>query len=273
MNYLYLIQKKENLGTNLYKIGLLKTKEKINKNHKICLLLNNYNKLINLSNLSNDLSNKFLKHEKNNYFIGNENDLIMCILGYYKSLLVEKLNKTIENNKFDLVKNICLLKLKDNDRYNSIVKLCDQKVELRNIIFDSTLGDDEKYRIINNMVRMKSLNNFGKENYNYIENYDLSEIIKSNSFIKILDEYLNLVHFNDICPENNNIVKSNNNLKIYENNKWVNNDNNIQKILDNTLNNVYYLIFCLTMENNSDDLFYTKGLLTLKKINKLIELS
>ena len=285
-NYLYLIQKKENHGTNLFKIGLIRSKDKINKNHRISLLLNNNNKLFKLSNLVREMSNKFLKSSKKNYFIGKENDIKLFILGYYKNLYTNKFEKIIEHNKFRMIKIICLSKIKDNEKYNTIVKLCDQKVELRNIIFDSNLSDFEKHTLINNMVEMKSvqavqanqsnqsINNFGEENYNYIEYHDLSNALRTKTTIEILNEYLNIVHFNDIHPENHNIINSNNSIKIYENKKWRNNNTrNMQKILENSIKNVYYLIFTITVENSSDDFIYSKGLLVLKKINKLLELS
>jgi len=278
-NYLYLIQKKENHGSNLFKIGLIRSKNKINKNHRISLLLNNNNKLFKLYNLVREMSSTFLKSSKKNYFIGKENEIKLFILGYYKNLYARQFEKIIEHNKFRMIKIICLSKIKDNEKYNTIVKLCDQKVELRNIIFDSNLSDFEKHTLINNMVKMKSnqtnqsINNFGEENYNYIDYNDLTNALRTKSTIEILNEYLNIVHFNDIHPENHNIINSNNLIKIYENNKWINNNKrNMQKILENTIKNIYYLIFSITVENTCDDFIYSKGLLVLKKINKLLEL-
>ena len=83
MTYLYLIQKKEFIDKNIYKIGLLKSIDRINKNHKIILLIKDEYNLINLKSLDKSMIEKFQKLKKN-YFIGNENSIKYFMFFIYK---------------------------------------------------------------------------------------------------------------------------------------------------------------------------------------------
>jgi len=267
---LFLIKKIKN-DNNIYQIDINYSKTK----NKICLKLDIPNNF-DLNILINEMNKNFIKFNNKNQYIGDEHDFILFITKFCKNLHLNKFNNMIEDNKFKMIKIICLSKMKDNEKYNQIVKLSNQKIELRNIIYDSSLNDIEKYNSIYNLSNIKlnekkHLNNFGKENY--IGENNLNQILKSDSFIDILDKYIQLIHFNKKYYENNNIIITNKSIKIFENNNWVkNNDKNIQKILNNTIMNLYELIYKITMENILDSFIYAKGLLTLNKINKLLVL-
>jgi hypothetical protein len=295
MFFLYLIQKNELKSKNIYKIGLLKSIEKIDKNHKIILLIKDENNLINLKNLIDSMNTKFEKYNNKNYFIGNENEMIYFVSQYVKNLYITKSNNLYNKNDYDIIKKIISLNVNDSMKYEQLSRLCNKKIEVRNIIFDSNLSNDEKYQSISNILRNPifanidnlenvskldksknlkisniNLNNFGYENLNFITKDNIYESIKECSFIELLNRYINFLHFDNNHPENHNIKYTENIISIYDNFEWKTCE--INKVLINTIKNIYIIIFINTMEHSCDDLLYSKGLLTLKKINILLNM-
>jgi len=272
MSYLYLIQKKEFLDKNIYKIGLLKSIEKINKNHNIILLIKDENNLINLKLLNNELCNKFNRYDKKYYFEADENSIKYFVTQYVKKLCINNIDSLYENNKVHLIKNIILSNSSDTVKYEQLTKLCNKKLEVRNIIFNSNLEDKEKYELINDILHNNKLNNFGNENLDHIDKNEILGSFNNLNFIDILNKYVQLVHFDRCHSENNNIKYDQKDIQIYHNFEWNNNDNNINLILTNSIKKLYLIVFVYTLQNSTNDLLYTKGLLTLNKINKLLNI-
>jgi hypothetical protein len=81
MNYLYLIQKKQDKNTDVFKVGLLKYNNRINKSHDIILLLENIKKCININDLIKLLKDNFKVVDKSNnkYWTGDKSKLIYVI--------------------------------------------------------------------------------------------------------------------------------------------------------------------------------------------------
>lgn len=272
MSYLYLIQKKEFLDRNIYKIGLLKSIDKINKNHNVVLLIKDEYKLVNLKVLNSLMLDKFDKFEKKNYFIGNENNIKYFISRYVKNLYLNKSNNIFIPNNCETIKDIILSNVSDSLKYEQISKLCSKKLEVRNIIFDSYLTNQEKYELINNVLHNNKLVNFGNENIDYLDKNEILDSLNNTNFIDVLNKYIQLVHFDRNHPENHNINYDDKEIKIYNNFEWKSNDINIHKILISTIKKLYILVFAYTLQNTENDLLYAKGLLTLKKINNLLNL-
>jgi dephospho-CoA kinase len=272
MNYLYLIQKKEFLDKPIYKIGLLKSIEKINKNHNIILLIKDENKLINLESLNNKLCNKFNRYDKKYYFEANENSIKYFVTQYVKKLCINNIDNLYENNKIHLIKNIILSNSSDSVKYEQLTKLCNKKLEVRNIIFNSNLDDKEKYELITDILHNNKLNNFGNENLDRINKDLILDSFNNLNFIDILNKYVQLIHFDRNHYENNNIKYDQTDIKLYHNFEWNNSNDNISLILTNSIKKLYLVIFAYTLQNSTNDLLYAKGLLTLNKINKLLNI-
>jgi len=272
MSYLYLIQKKEFLNKNIYKIGLIKSLEKVNKNHKIIFTIKDDNNLIKLNLLNRELSTKFQKYEKKNYFMGDSNELQFFISQYVKNLCVDKADSLYQKNRFELIKNIMMSNTHDTVKYEQISRLCNKKLEVRNIIFDPNFSNTEKYDLINDLLHNNKLNNFGNENIDYLDKNELIESLKDSSFIELLNKYVQLVHFDRFHPENHNIKYDQKDVKLYENFEWKLNKNNVNKVLKNSIKKIYLIVFVHTLQNSSDDLLYSKGMLILKKINTLLNI-
>jgi hypothetical protein len=271
MSYVYLIQKKSDLNQNIFKCGMLKTKKNINKENKIHLLIEDKYKCINFSELISLLEITFKKHTKKNYFQGVEQDLVYFISNYYRSNFYNKFNNQINEKKKEIVDKICLSDfLKDTEKYEQLIKFSNKKIEIRNILFDSSLTYGKKRDEINKIIFNTNINSFGNENLDYITNDMIISLIKNDNLINILDNFLNLVHFNNEYPENKNITYDKFSINIIENNLLMNKINNKEmydKIFDNTIFKLYVLIYKALLLNMDNDELYHKGLLMLKKIN------
>jgi hypothetical protein len=273
MSYVYLIQKKSDLNKNIFKFGMLKTKHNINKENKINLLIEDKYKCINFVELKSLLETNFKKHDKKNYFIGNEQDLVYFISNYYRSNFYNKFNNKIDEKKKEIVDKICLSDfLKDTEKYEQLIKFSNKKIEIRNILFDSSLTYIQKKDEINKIIFNNNINSFGNENLDYITNDMIIALIKNDNLINILDNFLNLVHFNNEYPENKNIIYDKFSINIIENNLLMNKNNNKEmydKIFENTVFKLYVLIYKTVLLNMDNDELYHKGLLVLKKINSI----
>jgi len=271
MSYVYLIQKKSDLNQNIFKCGMLKTKHNINKENKINLLIEDKYNCINFVELISLLESNFMKHNKKNYFQGNEQDLVYFISNYYRSNFYNKFNNQINEKKKEIVDKICLSDfLKDTEKYEQLIKFSNKKIEIRNILFDSSLTYGNKRDEINKIIFNTNINSFGNENLDYITNEIIISLIKDDNLINILDNFLNLVHFNNEYPENKNIIFDKFSINIIENNLLINKNNNkemFNKIFDNTIFKLYVLIYKAVLLNMDNDELYHKGLLVLKKIN------
>jgi hypothetical protein len=271
MTYLYLIQKKEFIDKNIYKIGLLKSIDRINKNHKIILLIKDEYNLINLKTLNTIMMSKFQKLKKN-YFIGNENSIKYFMSQYIKNLYLNKSHNIFNTNNYETIKTIILSDKPDSYKYEQISNLCSKKLEVRNIIFDSCLTNTEKYELINDILHNNKIVNFGNENIDHIDKDEILDSFNNCNFIDVLNKYVQLVHFDRSHPENHNINYDDKDIKIYNNFEWQSNDtsNLMHKILMSTIKKIYLIVFVHTIQNSENDLLYAKGLLTLKKINNLL---
>jgi hypothetical protein len=310
MNYLYLIQKKEDKNTDIYKIGLLKYNNRINKSHDIILLLKNINKCININDLTKVLEANFkIVDTKSRYWNGDKTRLIYVISRFYKDRM--QYFDTINNQKNEMIKIICLSKyLKDTEKYEQLIKLSNQKLNIRNIIFDSNIEQIEKYNKINNIISINSeilqpstvpantintinlseddlntlvttsINSYGSENINNWDEKYIIELIKYNTTINIIDKFINLIHFNAEYPANNNIKFDNTNIdtniKIYKNNKWLEASNKLyifNKILNDAIKELYLLIHKVVLKNSLQDELYSKGLIILNNLCMLKKLA
>jgi hypothetical protein len=271
MTYLYLIQKKEYFNTNIFKIGLLKSIENIDKTNKVILLLNDQQNLVNLNNLKQSMMTKFTKFNSKNYFIGNENQMIYFLSNYYKNLYLPENGNYFDNTKSEIIKKLCLSSLSDNEKYEKLSNLCNKKVQLRNIIFDSNISSMDKHQKICELLSNIQPFNFGDEDISIYNNKNIEDLLVTSSFVNLLYDYIQTVHENDNFPENKNIKSDENGLKLFLNNEWVDDDKNIYKVLMNSMQNMYMKIYSTTMKNMHDDFLYTKGLLVLNKINCLLK--
>ena len=303
MNYLYLIQKKEDKNTNIYKIGLLKYNNRINKSHDIILLLKNINKCININDLTKVLEANFrMVDTRSKYWKGEKTQLIYIISRFYKDKM--QYSNIINNQKNEMVKIICLSKyLKDTEKYEQLIKLSNQKLNIRNIIFDSNIEQIEKYNKINNIISINSevlqssimsddknenlntlvttsINSYGSENINNWDEKYIIELIKYNTTINIIDKFINLIHFNQEQPANNNIkfdsTNINSNIQIYKNNKWLDASNKLyifNKILNDAIKELYLLIHKVVLKNSLHDELYSKGLIILNNLCMLKKLA
>lgn len=276
MSYVYLIQKKSDLNKNIFKFGMLKTVKNINKENKIILLIEDKYNCIKMSELRHLMINKFERGDKKDYFIGNESDMTYLISNYYRLNFFNKLNNTIHDKKKDIIHDICMSSiLKETEKYEQIIKMTNKKIDVRNILFDSNLNNTEKFEDIIKLISESNVNLFGMENTNYISDEEIIELIKNNDLGTILDKYLNLVHFNEEHPENKNIIYDNFSINIIENNLLVEKKNNkeiFDKILDNSINKLYFSIYKILLLNIDTDELYHKGLYIINKLNKLIKL-
>jgi len=314
MNYLYLIQKKQDKDTNVFKVGLLKYNNRINKSHDIILLLENIKKCININDLIKLLKDNFkvVDGTNNKYWIGNKSKLIYVISQFYKTQYFNKITPILQNQKSEMVKTICLSKyLKDTDKYEQLIKLSNQKLNIRNILFDSNIEQIEKYNKINDIISINhevlqpfivptnrsndmmndktenlntlittSVNSYGSENVNNWDEKYIVELIKYNTTINIIDKFINLIHFNEEQPANNNIkFDSNNintNIQIYKNNKWLDTSNRLyvfNKILNDAIKELYLLIHKVILKNSLHDELYSKGLIILNNLCMLKKLA
>lgn len=307
MNYLYLIQKKEDKNTNIYKIGLLKYNNRINKSHDIILLLKNINKCININDLTKVLEANFkVVDTKSRYWNGDKTRLIYIISRFYKDRM--QYFNTINDQKNEMIRIICLSKyLKDTEKYEQLIKLSNQKLNIRNIIFDSNIEQIEKYNKINNIISINSevlqsstvpantinlseddlntlvttsINSYGSENINNWDEKYIIELIKYNTTINIIDKFINLIHFNQEQPANNNIkfdsTNINSNIQIYKNNKWLDASNKLyifNKILNDAIKELYLLIHKVVLKNSLHDELYSKGLIILNNLCMLKKLA
>jgi hypothetical protein len=313
MNYLYLIQKKEDKNTDIYKIGLLKYNNRINQSHDIILLLKNINKCININDLTKVLEANFKVVDTNSkYWKGDKTRLIYIISRFYKDRM--QYFNTINDQKNEMIRIICLSKyLKDTEKYEQLIKLSNQKLNIRNIIFDSNIEQIEKYNKINNIISINSeilqpstvpantintintinlseddlntlvttsINSYGSENINNWDEKYIIELIKYNTTINIIDKFINLIHFNTEYPANNNIKFDNTNIdtniKIYKNNKWLEASNKLyifNKILNDAIKELYLLIHKVVLKNSLHDELYSKGLIILNNLCMLKKLA
>jgi len=316
MNYLYLIQKKQDKNTNVFKVGLLKYNNRINKSHNIILLLENIKSCIKMNDLTRLLKDNFkvVDGSDNKYWIGNKSKLIYIISQFYKTQYFDKIAPILQNQKSEIVKRICLSKyLKDTDKYEQLIKLSNQKLNIRNILFDSNIEQIEKYNKINKIISFNSeillssdinninnvsnisndnkndnlntlittsINSYGSENIsNWDEKY-IIELIKYNTTINIIDKFINLIHFNEEQPSNNNIKFDNtniqSNIQIYKNNKWLDASNKLyifNKILNDAIKELYLLIHKVILKNSLHDELYSKGLIILNNLCMLKKLA
>jgi hypothetical protein len=207
-----------------------------------------------------------------------------------------------------MIKIICLSKyLKDTEKYEQLIKLSNQKLNIRNIIFDSNIEQIEKFNKINNIISINSeilqpstvpantinlseddlntlvttsINSYGSENINNWDEKYIIELIKYNTTINIIDKFINLIHFNAEYPANNNIKFDNTNIdtniKIYKNNKWLEASNKLyifNKILNDAIKELYLLIHKVVLKNSLQDELYSKGLIILNNLCMLKKLA
>lgn len=271
MTYLYLIQKKEYINTNIFKIGILKSIENIDKTNKIILLLNDQQNLVNLNDLKQIMLSKFTIFNSKNYFIGNENQMIYFLSNYFKNLYLPENGNYLDNTKSEIIKKICISNLSDNEKYDKLCIFCNKKLQLRNIIFDSNLTSIEKHQKVSNLLSHTPPCNFGNEDISIYNNRNIEDLLVTSTFVNLLYDYIKTVHENDDIPENKNIKSDENELKLFLNNEWVDKNDNIYKVLINSIQNMYMKIYTTTMKNMHDDFLYTKGLLVLNKINYLLK--
>jgi len=271
MTFVYLIQKKLHLNQHIFKCGLLKNIKNINQENKIILLIKDVHKCIDFKELISLLEVKYKKYDKKNYFIGSESDLVYFINNYYKSKFIDKLNNKILDKKMEIIEKICLSNfLKDTEKYEQLIKFSNKKIEIRNILFNSGLLLKNKSDEIKNIIFNNNINKLGNENYDYINNEIIISMIKSDNLVSILNNFINLIHFNNDYPENNNIMYDKFSINIINNNYLENKDNNKEifyKIFENTIFKLYIFIYNAILVNLDNDELYHKVLLLLNKLN------
>lgn len=233
MNYLYLIQKKEYINQDIFKVGIIneKKKDNINKQHKIILLIKNEYNCINFNELIVLLKKTFLTINddagklKENYFIGDLDKIMLYIIQYFKYKYFEVFNKMYVDEKNDLVEKICDSNIIENsEKFNQLIKLQNSSDDnnMKNYLeqLDINIGYDFKNLL--NDVSIEKINNFGEENLDFITNETLNELLNSENLTNLINKFIFIVHFNDDQVENKNLLSDESgNLKVYKKNKWV----------------------------------------------------
>jgi hypothetical protein len=234
MNYLYLIQKKEYINQDIFKVGIITEKKKnnINKQHKIILLIKNEYNCINFNELIELLTKTFLTVNndegirKENYFIGDSEKIMLFILQYFKHKYFEVFNKMYVNEKNELVEKICDSNIIENsEKFNQLIKLHNSNTNdnsIKNYLEQLDLNIEYDFKNLLNDVSIEKINNFGEENLDFITNETLKELLNSENLTNLINKFIFFVHFNDDQVENKNILSDEiGNLKVYKNNKWV----------------------------------------------------
>jgi len=228
MNYLYLIQKKEYINQDIFKVGIITEtkKDNINKEHKIILLIKNEYNCINFNELIGLLKQTFLTVNnddgkiKENYFIGDSEKIMLFILQYFKHKYSEIFNRLYDNEKNKLVEKICDSSIIENsEKFNQLIKLSGHEINK----IDLDMGYDFK-KLLNDIF-IEKINNYGEENLEFITNDILVDLLNSENITKLVNKFILLVHFNDEFIENRNILSEESLLKIYKDNKWVEKSN------------------------------------------------
>jgi hypothetical protein len=232
MNYLYLIQKKEYINQDIFKVGLIseKKKDNINKEHRVILLIKNEYNCINFNELIILLKQNFLTHNddgkiKNNYFIGDYEKIMIFIIQYFKHKYFEIFNKMYVDEKNELVEKICDSTIIENsEKFNQLIKLRKSSDDntIKNCLDNLDLNIEYDFKNLLNNVSIEKINNFGEENLEFITKDIIDELLNSENINNLINKFIYLVHFNDEYIENKNIITDENgNLKIYKNNKWI----------------------------------------------------
>jgi len=233
MNYLYLIQKKEYINQDIFKIGLLSEnkKDNINKEHRIILLIKNEYNCINFNELIELLKQNFVTHNdedgknKNNYFIGDYEKIMIFILEYFKYKYFEIFNKIYDTEKSQLVEKICDSNIIENsEKFNQLVKLHNSSgdTNIKNYLEKLDLNIEYDFKNLLKDISIEKINNLGDENLEFITKEIIVELLNSENHNNLINKFIYLVHFNDDYIENKNITTDESgNLKVYKNNKWV----------------------------------------------------
>jgi hypothetical protein len=233
MNYLYLIQKKEYINQDIFKIGLLSEnkKDNINKEHRIILLIKNEYNCINFNELIELLKQNFVTHNdedgknKNNYFIGDYEKIMIFILEYFKYKYFEIFNKIYDTEKNQLVEKICDSNIMENsEKFNQLVKLHNSSgdTNIKNYLEKLDLNIEYDFKNLLKDISIEKINNLGDENLEFITKEIIVELLNSENHNNLINKFIYLVHFNDDYIENKNITTDESgNLKVYKNNKWV----------------------------------------------------
>ena len=237
MNYLYLIQKKEYINQDIFKIGLLSEnkKDNINKEHRIILLIKNEYNCINFNELIELLKQNFVTHNdedgknKNNYFIGDYEKIMIFILEYFKYKYFEIFNKIYDTEKNQLVEKICDSNIMENsEKFNQLVKLHNASgdTNIKNYLEKLDLNIEYDFKNLLKDISIEKINNLGDENLEFITKEIIVELLNSENHNNLINKFIYLVHFNDDYIENKNIITDESgNLKVYKNNKWVDKPN------------------------------------------------
>jgi hypothetical protein len=236
MNYLYLIQKKEYINQDIFKVGIISEnkKDNINKQHKIILLIKNEYNCINFNELIELLKKTFLtvnddeEKIKENYFIGDSEKIMLFILQYFKHKYFLVFNKLYVDEKNELAEKICdSTVMEKSEKFNQLIKLQNVNDDDNNMkkYLDLLNFDNDKIKInfqnLLNDISIEKINNFGEENLDFITNKILNELLNSEDITKLINKFIFLVYFNDDCLENKNILSTESGLKVYKNNKWI----------------------------------------------------
>ena len=262
MNYLYLIQKKEYINQDIFKVGLIneEKKDKIHKEHKIILLIKNEFNCINFNELIELLNKNFIKFEiKENYFIANYDKIILFIIKYFKYRYFEVFNKLYEKICESKVKCNQFIKLSNND--------INVKRYLEELSLDESTDDFKNSYFIDHNLNINKINNYGEENMSFLNNEIIIDLLESTDLEKLINKFIYLVHFNEDISENKNILSDENGiLKVYKNNKWIEKSNKRSMYKKIFLMNKYrlHIIFLRWFIINDDDIINEKIIKILK---------
>jgi hypothetical protein len=266
MNYLYLIQKKEYINQDIFKIGLLSEnkKDNINKEHRIILLIKNEYNCINFNELIELLKQNFVTYNdddgkiKNNYFIGDSEKIMLFILQYFKYKYFEIFNQLYLNEKKELVEKIFDSNIIENsDKFNQLIKLRTD-LNMINYLEKLELNDNNKLENLIKSLNFSNVCNLGCENLNFLysNNEILTDLLNSDDERKLINRFIYLVHFNEDHPENKNVIlDKDGNLIIFKNNRWIEkkNKNKIYKkiyFMNKYRLHIILLRWFLVVENN-----------------------
>jgi hypothetical protein len=262
MNYLYLIQKKEYINQDIFKVGLIneEKKDNIHKEHKIILLIKNEFNCINFIELIELLKKNFSKfnQKKENYFIADYDKIILFILKYFKYKYFEVFNKLYEKICESTV-------IQNSEKCNQLIKLSGNDISVKKYLEELSL--DESTYDFNYNIPINKINNYGEENMSFLNAEIIIDLLESIDLEKLINKFIYLVHFNEDISENKNILSDENGiLKVYKNNKWIEKSNKRRMYKKIFLMNKYrlHIIFLRWFIINDDDIINEKIIKILK---------
>jgi hypothetical protein len=232
-------------------------------NKKIpCISINIIKSSTTLHNNIHD-SNIFQHIPNNsNIFQNSENECKFCLKIYSqvynlnKHLKVCKIKKQHENDKEEIFKQLIDQNnkqkqlIEQNNKQEKMLTTALEQIQVLTAELTKLKSKTTSIKNSNNTINSNNTTNivmmdFGKEDLQIIDKEEFIKIVKNNKItgVKITDELLKAIHFNDKYPQLNNIYISDINRQkcmIVENNQWkLSPVDQIPRVIDNIIKYSY----------------------------------